>query len=110
MFTNYLFWLAIALLSWSGFCIEASVNNFNGTKQIPKIIVQWIGMAGILAGIVRSIMLCIHFDWWWVIGIVIASFIVMAALSLFIRNFAAIIVSYIGIIGIPIVWWFGGLF
>lgn len=110
MISNYLFWLAIILLSWSGFCINTSVNNFNGTKQTLKNVVQWVGFAGLVAGLIRTIMLCIHFNWWWLLGITIGFFIIIGAISALFRGFAAIIVSAIGIVAIPILWWVGGLF
>lgn len=110
MLSNHLFWLATSLLSWSGFCLNTSVNNFNGRKSTLKNIVQWVGMAGMLAGFARTIMLCIHFDWWWLLGIALGFFIVIGILAALIRGFAAIIVSSIGIVGIPVLWWIGGLF
>lgn len=110
MFSNHLFWLAIGLLSWSGFCLNASFSVFNGAKDTMRNIVQWVGIAGMIAGIIRTIMLCIHFDWWWLLGIVIGFFVVIGALSALIRGSIAVIFSCIGLIGIPVIWWIGGIF
>jgi len=110
MLSNHLFWLAIGLLSWSGFCLNTSVNGFNGTKDTLRNIIQWVGIAGIIAGLLRTIMLCVHFDWWWLLGIIIGFFVVIGILSALIRNLAAIVTSCIGIIGIPVLWWMGGMF
>ncbi len=110
MLSNHLFWLVIILLSWSGFCLNTSINNFNGTKQTMKNIVQWVGVAGMLAGIIRTIMLCLHFNWWWLLGIIVGFIVVIGVLSAIIRGYAAFIISIIGIIGIPVLWWLGGGF
>lgn len=110
MLSNYLFWLAVALLSWSGFCINTSVSGFNGTKQGLKNVIQWVGLLGFLTGVIRTIMLCIHFNWLWLLGIIIGFFVVIGVISAIIRGFTAIIISCLGIIGIPTLWWFGGAF
>lgn len=110
MITNFFFWVTILLLTWSAFSLNTSVNNFNGRKSTLKNIVQWVGMAGMLAGLIRTIMLCIHFDWWWLLGISLGFFIIIGIMAALIRGFAAIVVSSIGIVGIPVLWWIGGLF
>lgn len=110
MLSNHLFWLVVLLLSWSGFCLNTSVSCFNGTQNALKNIFQWLGMVGMLAGLIRTIMLCLNFNWWWLLGIIIGFFVAIGILSALIRGNAAIIVSSIGIIGIPVLWWFGGMF
>lgn len=110
MLLNHLFWLVIVLLSWSGFCLNTSVSGFNGTKDTLKNIIQWVGIAGMIAGLVRTIILCIHFDWWWLLGVIVGFFVIIGILSSLIKGSAAKVVSCLGIIGIPVLWWIGGIF
>ena len=109
MLSNHLFWLAITLLTWSGFNINTSIN-FRGSSRITKNIIQWVGVFGIVAGLIRIITLSIHFNWWWMLGIAVGFFIAIGILSALFKGLTAVIISVIGIIGIPMVWWVGGLF
>ena len=109
MFGNSLFWLCIALLSWSGFCVNTAVS-FNGTNDGLKKVLELFGTSGMIVGLVRVVTLSIHFDWWWAIGILVGFFVIMGALAVLIRGVFAVGLSVLGIIGIPIVWWIGGLF
>lgn len=40
MLSNHLFWLAVALLVWSGFNINTAVG-FKGSSVITKKLIQW---------------------------------------------------------------------
>lgn len=109
MLSNHLFWLAIALLVWSGFNLNVSMN-FQGASNVMKNIIQWVGVLGLIAGLIHTIMLCIHFNWWWLLGIIVGFFVLIGVISALIRGGLATIVGVLGIIGIPIVWWLGGMF
>lgn len=109
MLTNKLFWLAVVLLTWSGFNINTAVN-FKGSSVLTKNLIQWIGVAGLIAGLIRIISLSMHFNWWWLVGTVVGFFIAIGIISALIRGVSSVIVSLIGIIGIPVVWWIGGMF
>lgn len=109
MLSNHLFWLAIALLTWSGFNINTAVN-FKGSSVITQNIIQWIGIIGIIAGLIRAVSLSIHFNWWWLVGIVVGFFVAIGILSALFKGLTAVIISVTGIVGIPSVWWMGGMF
>ena len=108
MLSNHLFWLAVVLLSWSAFSLN-SAENFKGSS-ITQNILRWIGFGGMIAGIIRVVVLSITFNWWWLLAIAFGSFVIIGVVSALIRGFPAVILSLLGIIGIPVVWWMGGKF
>lgn len=99
----------VILLSWSNFNLTFA-KNFKGSNVMGKNIIEWVGIGGIFFGIIRTITLCIHFNWWWLLGIALAYFIVSGLLSVIFRGFSSVVLSLSGVIGIPIIWWLGGLF
>jgi len=109
MFSNHLFWLAIGLLTWSGFSIVAS-NNFKGSSNVVRNIMMWLGFVGLIAGLIRMITLSIHFNWWWFLGIGVGFFVFVGILSSLIRGNLSTLFSMLGVIGIPVIWWIGGVF
>jgi len=109
MLSNHLFWLAVAMLVWSGFNINTAVG-FKGSSVITKNVIQWVGVIGIIVGLIRVVSLSIHFNWWWMLGVIIAFFIIIGIISSLIKGVSATIVSILGVLGIPIIWWIGGMF
>lgn len=109
MLSNHLFWLAVALLVWSGFNINTAVG-FKGSSVITKKLIQWAGVLGIIAGLIRVVSLSIYFDWWWLPGIIIAFFIIIGIVLALLKGVSAIVFSILGLLGIPIIWWIGGVF
>ncbi len=112
--SNNFFWLNVILIIWSTSCYNASLR-FNGTNLFGKSALSYIGSIGIGLGLIRCITLSIHFEWWWFIPILITSGLIgstLFALILFVikKDTLFTILGFLGIVGIPIVWWLGGMF
>lgn len=109
MFTNIYFWLAIIFLIWSVICNSAG-NNFNGTKAYVGNHMTFIGLIGTILGLIRLVFLGIHFSWYYgvvafVLSVTIGSYILKIS-----SHYVKTAIGLVGIIGIPLVWYFGGLF
>ena len=109
MFTNIYFWLAIILLIWSVISTSAG-NDFNGTKAFVGKHMTFIGLAGTILALVRFVFLGIHFSWYYGVVALVLSVMIGSFIMKITTHYVKTAIGMVGIIGIPLVWYFGGLF
>lgn len=72
---------------------------------------MYSGFGGLIWGIVRAITLSVAFSWWWLLGIAVGWFFVHGFMATIIKDrMTSVIISMVGVIALPFIWWFGGRF
>ena len=106
MFQNHLFWMAVILFFLSAININVYLDYKKTSKVLPILIVC-VGVFGMVAGLLRLIVLSLLFNWWWFVVVAGISLMTIGVLSHILRSKASFAIGVINILAIPLVWWYG---
>ena len=109
MLSSQIFWLNTGLVIWVVLCSHAA-SVFQGADRRIEAALVYLSAAGAFVSLIRLVMIGINFQWWWPFAILITSLIIWGAIFGALRGLLLQFLAVSGFIGIPVIWWVGGLF
>ncbi len=109
MFYNHLFWITLILL----FCSALNIKIYFSCKQFDKILLNSIGLfglIGLIAAHINLIILSLQFNWWWFFSGVCLFLLGVGIFSYLFRSRVKIVFGILNFLFIPFLWWYGSKF